>query len=304
MEDREVLRHNSLFLPNHKKAWMFSILVMIKGIDLYDALRALVDQIPEGMVSTPHKLAVALGDPVATRSISDMMEREEFNDSRSKVTASPPEGFDVFVGFDSEKPLERLARIQQEMAKRVKQEDYFTEIDRFAGVDAAYRGDEADATCVVMDRELGVVDMVSASMRVRFPYIPGYLMFREAPVIKAAARRSSGFDVLFVNGHGVAHPRRCGLASCVGLDLDIPTIGVARRRLVGEVDEKRDDLSLLIHEDKVVGAEVEAGGSKVYVSVGHKISLETCINIVQMLTAEGRFPEPLRRAHMEASTEK
>ena len=125
-------------------------------------------------------------------------------------------------------------------------------------------------------------------------------MFREAHAVEEAAGVVSGFDVLFVNGHGVAHPRGCGLASCVGLELDVPTIGVARRRLVGYVGEKLGGWAPLILDDEVAGAEIDAGGSRVYVSVGHKISLETSIEMVQMMISNGRFPEPLRRAHLEA----
>lgn len=274
---------------------------MVKGIDLHDALRSLVDQIPDGMISTPHRLALALGDPVASRAVTEMMKGDEFRDKRSKVTTSPQEGAEVFDGFDSEEPLKGLAQIQREMADRVVQEDAFTEAALFAGVDAAYCVEVAHAACVVMDGRLRMIESASASVRIRFPYIPGYLMFREAPVVEAAAKRASCYDLLFVNGHGVAHPRGCGLASCVGLDLDIPTIGVARRILVGDVGDMRGGWAPLILDDEVVGAEVEAGVSRVYVSIGHKISLETSVKIVQNLTAGGRFPEPLRRAHMEAA---
>jgi deoxyribonuclease V len=271
--------------------------MMVKGIDLHDALHSLVDQIPEGMVSTPLDLAVALGDPIAARSVTEMIGKDEFKDSRHKVTSGSQEGRDVFTEFKSDEPLKVLAQIQHKMAERVIQEDCFDEINRFAGVDAAYRDDKAGAACVVMDSGLKIVDSASASAHVRFPYVSGYLMFREAPVIEAAARQASGYDVLFVNGHGVAHPRGCGLASCVGLDLDVPTIGVARRRLVGDVGDKRGGWAPLIFDDEVVGAEVEMDGSRVYVSVGHKMSLETSVKMVRRMTSDGRFPEPLRRAH-------
>ena len=274
--------------------------MMVKSIDLHEALHSLVDQIPEGMVSTPHNLAVALGDPIAARSVTEMMGKDEFKDLRHKVTTGSQEGPDVFTGFESDEPLKVLAQIQREMVERVIQEDCFAEINQFAGVDAAYRDDKACAACVVMDSGLKIVDSASASAHVRFPYVSGYLMFREAPVIEAAARQASGYDVLFVNGHGVAHPRGCGLASCVGLDLDIPTIGVARRRLVGDVGDRRGVWAPLIFDDEVVGAEVETDGSRVYVSVGHKISLETSVKMVRRMTSDGRFPEPLRRAHISA----
>jgi deoxyribonuclease V len=271
------------------------------SVDLYQDLLGLLEQVPEGMVTTPHELAVALGDPVAVTAVAWALKREDFKKFSKTVTILGSDA-PVFSDFVSDGLLKRLAGLQREMAKRVIREDDFTEAMRLAGADAAYRGDEACATCVVMDGDLGLLETASASEPVRFPYIPGYLMFREAPVIEAAARLVSGFDLLFVNGHGVAHPRGCGLASCVGLTLDAPTIGVAERPLVGNVGERRGRWAPLTYDGEVVGAEVDGGGSRVCVSVGHRISLETSVEMVLKTVSGGRFPEPLRRAHMEAST--
>jgi deoxyribonuclease V len=271
------------------------------SVDLYQDLLRLLEQVPEDMVTTPHELAVALGDPVAVNAVVWALKRENFRRS-SKTVTTPGSDAPVFSGFVSDEPLKRLAGLQREMAGRVIREDDFEEAERLAGADASYRGDEACAACVVMDDDLGLLETASASELVRFPYIPGYLMFREAPVIEAAARLVSGFDLLFVNGHGVAHPRGCGLASCVGLALDAPTIGVAGRPLVGDVGERRGRWAPLTYNNEVVGAEVEVGGSRVCVSVGHRISLETSVEMVLKTVSGGRFPEPLRRAHVEAST--
>lgn len=271
------------------------------SVDLYQILLGLLEQVPEGMVTTPHELAVALGDPVAVNAVAWALKREDFR-RFSKIVTTPGSEAPVFYDFVSDEPLKRLAGLQREMASRVMREDDFKEAERLAGADAAYRGDEAYAACVVMDEDLGLLETASASELVRFPYIPGYLMFREAPVIEAAARLVSGFDLLFVNGHGVAHPRGCGLASCVGLALDAPTIGVAGRPLVGDVGERRGRWAPLTYNGEVVGAEVDVGGSRVCVSVGHRVSLETSVEMVLKMVSGGRFPEPLRRAHVEAST--
>jgi deoxyribonuclease V len=273
---------------------------MVHGVNLSQALLELIEQIPEGGVSTPNALAVALGDPVAARAVIEIMKRYEFRDVADRVVIDPPTEAELFTDFTSDEPLRQLAEIQRGMAARISMRDDFSEAERFAGVDATYRDDEAFAACVVTDKEKKTLEYASTHARVGFPYIPGYLMFREAHAVEEAARFVSGFDVLFVNGHGVAHPRGCGLASCVGLDLDVPTIGVARRRLVGDVGEKRGEWAPLMLENEVVGAEIDAGGSVVYVSVGHKVSLDTSIKIVKMMTSDGRFPEPLRRAHIEA----
>jgi len=104
-----------------------------------------------------------------------------------------------------------------------------------------------------------------------------------------------------VNGHGVAHPRGCGLASCVGLELDMPTIGVAGRWLVGDFGAEKDGWTPIMLEEKVVSARISRQGrSPIFVSTGHRISLETSIEIVRKMTLEGRLPEPLRLAHQEA----
>ena len=270
-------------------------------IDLYQALLDLIDQIPEGTVSTPLNLADALGDRRAVRAVSEALQREEFRDAALKVVKRPVSVGDVFRDFWSDRPLRRLRELQEKMSKQVVQEDKLGAAELVAGVDAAYRGDEAYAVCVVLDSQLEVVDSASVSVSVRFPYIPGYLSFREAPAIEAAARHVSGFDVLLVNGHGIAHPRGCGLASHIGLDLGVAAIGVARRRLVGRVGAKADGWAPLLYKGSVVGAVLTMDGrSPVYVSIGHNISLQTSVRIVQRMTRDGRLPEPLRMAHRAA----
>jgi len=274
---------------------------MVARIDLYRALRDLVGQIPEGMVSTPLELADALGDRHAARAVSEALLREELRDAAGKVVEEPVPGAEVFRGFSSDRPLKRLAELQRKLSKRVVQVDEPGAPELVAGVDAAYCGDEAYAVCVVLDRRLQVVESASATATVLFPYIPGYLSFREAPAIEAAAGLVTGFDVLLVNGHGVAHPRGCGLATHVGLGLDVPTIGVAKRRLVGTVGVAVDDWAPILHKGGVVGAMLTMKGrDPVYVSVGHKISLETSVGIVRRTMAGGRLPEPLERAHRAA----
>ena len=270
-------------------------------IDFYRVLRELIDQIPEDMVSTPLDLARALGDGRASRAVSEALQREEMRSAAEKVVAKPAPDVDVFREFKSDRPLRCLAELQKAMSKRVMQEDILGAVELVGGVDVAYRGDEAYSVCVVLDGRLRVVESASVSVGVRFPYIPGYLSFREAPAVEAAVGRVSGFDVLLVNGHGVAHPRGCGLATHVGLDLGLATIGVARRQLVGRVGETVDSYAPLLYKGGVVGARLTVDGrSPVYVSIGHNISLETSVKIVRRTTTGGRLPEPLRMAHKAA----
>jgi len=269
-------------------------------IDLYQTLRDLIDQIPAGMVSTPLDLARALGDVRASRAILEAIERGELRDAAGRIVSEPSSGVEVFRDFRTERPLNRLAELQREMSRRVVSEDRFTSTERIAGVDASYRGDTAYAACVVMDSGLRVIESASVAVGTRFPYIPGYLSFREAPAVETAANRVE-FDVLLVNGHGIAHPRGCGLASHVGLDLGIATIGVAKRRLVGRLGVAVGDWAPLRYRERVVGARFKEGAhAPIYISVGHNISLKTSVEIVRKTMAGGRLPEPLRRAHQVA----
>lgn len=274
---------------------------MTPVVDLYEALKALLYQVPEGMATTSLELARALGDRYAASAVTEMLGDQELVQQAHKVVYGPHLDASPFRDFTTDEPLRRLREKQKRMAEKIVTEDSFDDLELYAGTDASYRGDEACAACVVVDGDLDVRETSFEVARVRFPYIPGYLMFREAPVIVRAAEKTSGFDVLIVNGHGVAHPRGCGLASCVGVELDAPVIGVARRRFVGELGDEREGWTPLTFEERVVGARIQREGRPpVYVSPGHRISLETCVEIVQRLTRKGRFPEPLGLAHHEA----
>lgn len=253
------------------------------------------------MSTTARDLAHALGDPRAARAVMDSIESSGFQFAVGSVLDGSDAKLTVFRDFKSDKPLKKLADIQKRIAKRVVREDAFSLAEVIAGADAAYDGNNAYAYCFVLDRSNNVVDSGSAVVEVGFPYIPGYLAFREAPAIEAAVRRVVDFDVLMVNGHGVAHPRGCGLASHVGLDLDAPTIGIASRRLVGVVGSKSDGWEPLVYRGQVVGGKVGfERGPSIYVSIGHRISLETSIRIVQATRARGRLPEPILLAHAAA----
>jgi len=266
--------------------------------DLYQHLHRLLNQIPRGMVSTNRDLAEALGDVRASAAVAEALKRDEFHFASDKVVEGTTTGRKYFSGFVSEHPLRSLLDIQRERSSEIVVEDRFDSAELIAGVDAAYRDDEAFASCLVLDRELNVTEEASTRLRVRFPYIPGYLSFREAPAVEAVVKRLRRFDVLMVNGHGIAHPRGCGLASQVGLDLAIATIGVATRILVGTVGIAKDGWAPLHYGGRVVGAKIEEDRrAPIYVSVGNKISLKTSVDLARAMRLGGRLPEPLRLAH-------
>lgn len=176
-----------------------------------------------------------------------------------------------------------------------------------AGADVAFerpRGATRAWAAIVCVRLPGLetVEEASASTEVEFPYVPGLLSFREMPVLAAAWRRlRTRPDVLLLDAHGVAHPRRAGLACHAGLVFDVPAIGCAKSILVGTHDRlgrRRGSWVPLVDRGEVVGSvlRTRTGVKPVYVSVGHRVDLETAREIVLRVATRYRLPEPTRRA--------
>ena len=199
-------------------------------------------------------------------------------------------------------------QIQNELCHQIVQIDQFNEIRTVAGVDIGIRNDIATASVVVLNfPNLQVIDGIVAESRINFPYIPGYLSFREIPpLLVAFARLHTEPDLVIVDGQGIAHPRRFGLASHLGLILDKPTIGCAKSRLCGhytEPDKEKGSWSYLLDNDDVIGITLRTRTdvSIVYVSVGHLISLETAREITLACCPKYRLPETTRLAHQAAT---
>lgn len=203
--------------------------------------------------------------------------------------------------------LEELKQIQLKVAQLVKRENDFSKIERIAGCDISFsRSDKAYAACVVLDyRTLEVLEEKIAPVKLTFPYIPTFLAFRELEgLLKVLTGREA--DVYMVGAQGLAHPRRAGLACHLGVVIDRPTLGVAKSKLVGEGKIPADKAGAwepLIDGDEVVGAIVRTlkGEKPVYVSIGHKISLESAIKITLETCRGGRLPEPIMLAHERAT---
>ena len=197
--------------------------------------------------------------------------------------------------------------LQKEVAAAVERRDRIGEVRTIGGVDVAYgrRGQTADAlaAAVLFDAvTLEVLDRATVQTAIDFPYVPGLLTFREAPAAIAAieALRIRP-DLLMCDGQGLAHPRRCGFASHLGLALDLPSIGAAKSRLTGSHDEpggERGDWMPLLDGDEVIGACVRTrtGARPIYVSIGHRVTLQTAIRFVLRCTTRYRLPEPTRLA--------
>lgn len=202
------------------------------------------------------------------------------------------------------------AAIQERLRDVVVAADDFSPVRSVAGVDVGYVEDGHLAQAAVVRLNfpgLQLQEFATARRPLTFPYVPGLLSFREIPVIMDALNRLElRPDLLLCDGQGQAHPRRFGLACHLGLLADLPTIGVAKTRLVGEhepVPEGRGSWRPLCYEGKLVGAvlRTRSGVKPVYVSVGHRISLTTAVEYVLACAPKYRLPETIRWAHRLAS---
>lgn len=200
---------------------------------------------------------------------------------------------------------EEAVQLQQELARQVIAEDGLADIQYVAGVDVAYskHSDKLIAAVVILDaKSLKVAESVVVEDHVQFPYIPGLFSFRELPpVIQAFQQIKTPPQLIVCDGQGLAHPRRFGLASHLGLLLDMPTIGCGKTRLLGEFEKPGADrgaMSPLIDHGEVIGSvlRTQDGIKPIFVSVGHKISLATACDWILKLAPRYRLPETTRQA--------
>ncbi|MCS6845654.1 MAG: deoxyribonuclease V [Caldilineales bacterium] len=189
--------------------------------------------------------------------------------------------------------------------------DDFGPIHTVAGLDVAWEptGQTGWAAAAVLRlSDLSLVEVAVAPAPAAFPYVPGLLALRELPAMRAALERlQQPPDLLLCDGHGYAHPRRFGLACHLGVATGLPTIGVAKSRLVGEhgpLGEERGAWQPLRDGGEVIGAAVrtQAGVKPVYVSTGHRVGLTSCVELVLRCAPRYRLPEPLRQAHQAATS--
>ncbi len=188
--------------------------------------------------------------------------------------------------------------LQRDLSTRIKRIDDPDFEPRFlCGMDVAYDGDTAFAAAAVWDAaNKKIVETATTVNSVLTRYIPGFLGFREGPpLVGVAEKLQVRPDVFLIDGQGVTHPRKFGLACHVGLALDKPTIGVAKSRLYGRSDQGK----ILDPEGEMIGRILTAGNRKFYVSVGHRISLQTASDLVEKSIVNGH-PSPLRQAHLES----
>jgi len=196
-------------------------------------------------------------------------------------------------------------RLQEKLRERVVTEDRFGEIHYVAGADLAFDPETAMAFAgVIVYRfpELQEVERRMARRKLRFPYVPGLLSFRESPILLAAfARLKTEPDVILIDGHGRAHPRRFGIACHIGVLFDKPTIGCAKSLLVGKHEEPAavaGATTPLLLDGECVGMVLRTRShvKPIYVTVGHRVSLECAVRVVRQCLDGFRIPKPTREA--------
>lgn len=203
-------------------------------------------------------------------------------------------------------PREAIA-VQQQLRHEVRLRPLRRRVRTIAGADISFNkfSDVIYAAVVVLSLDdLQIIDSAGVRATVKFPYIPGLLSFREAPaLLEAWAGLKVKPDVLMLDGQGIAHPRRFGIACHIGLLLDLPTIGCAKSLLVGRYEEPALEAgcqSPLVDRGEVIGRvlRTKTKVAPVYVSPGHLIDLDSAVDLVMRSVSKYRQPEPTRQAHL------
>jgi len=281
--------------------------------DVYEEIYSLVRQIPEGMVSTYKRVAVALGDPVAARGVAEALSInprpievpchrvvhedlriggfrfgiEEKKNLLGKEGVSVENGVvraEIFDDFRSSMVLKRMQARQMEMSRNVDLSD--GDFDLIGGFDVSYCDRFAKGALCVMNRRLEVIELRTEYALSSMPYIPTYLGFRELPLFEKLSEGLEGV-LYFIDGNGIMHPRLCGSACMMGLSANSPAVGVAKSRLLGTVEG-----DAVVYEGRQVGWKK----GSLFISPGNRVTLDSALRIVGSVSEHGA-PEPLRIAH-------
>ena len=309
--------------------------------DLGESLAALLRQIPRGRVTTYGRLAEALGSRSAARWVGEYLvdhlhggdcpchrvvrstgEPGRFigDDDGEKVRRLEAESIPLERGrvdladygieadeLESSRPLERLIEAQHEIARSVKLRPFSATPALVAGVDVSYPASGgAVAAYVLVETETGrLVWSETLERSITFPYVSGFLTFRELPLLlelfdraQSAGRRA---ELVFVDGNGILHPRRAGIAACFGVLTGIPTIGIGKKLLLGSVDLKRVTPAapqFVVADEYRLGAAMKAKSTSrpIFVSPGHLVDLEDALRMTRLLLHGHRLPEPVFHA--------
>ncbi|MGA2916013.1 MAG: deoxyribonuclease V [Sedimentisphaerales bacterium] len=200
----------------------------------------------------------------------------------------------------------QAVELQKSLAGRLQVRPFTKKLKTIGGLDCAFTDDKKNIIACVIVMSAKTFEIIETSYTVQpvnFPYIPGLLSFREAPACLAAIEKlKTTPDCFIVDGQGIAHPRRLGIASHLGLFLDVPTMGCAKSRLIGDFTPpsfRKGSTSLLLDKGEIIGSVVRTRNNvkPVFVSVGNKCRLVDAIRIVLDCCVKYRLPEPSRLAH-------
>lgn len=195
--------------------------------------------------------------------------------------------------------LEQLAKEQEELAKVVRRyDDPSPSYPIVVGVDVAYSDDLAAGAAIALNAS--TKELVASTTLVRdivSDYIPGFFQLREGPILIELLQNLKTPGIVLVDANGILHPRRFGLASYLGVKMNVPTIGVAKKLLLGTIGTRTGCTADILHDGEIIGRTLWLKESKpLYVSIGHRISLNTAVTVVSNSSVDG-YPDPLRRAH-------
>jgi deoxyribonuclease V len=306
--------------------------IELEDHDLASLVYRATSQIPRGMVSTYGAIARALGDIKAARAVGMILSenptpivvpchRIVYNNGEvgwysgkgcgreRKESLLREEGVDIeegkvvdlpdrlFRDFKIEPLLTEMRLRQEELRPRLIADDDFPEPNKIIGLDIAYQGDMGFGVKVIQDAATGqIIGSGLQERKVLFPYVPTYLTYRELPILARLVDQGRQDAIHLVDGQGRLHPRGFGIACHLGVCLDIPTIGVAKSLLVGKVEENGKEESPITLGEEVVGVRLSLPKNRpLYISVGHRVSLETAVEIVRKAT-EDKGRDPLKIA--------
>ncbi|MBL8851828.1 MAG: endonuclease V [Planctomycetaceae bacterium] len=307
-------------------------------VNLPAELWRLIAQVPRGCVTTYGALADALGDRVAARWVGELL-MDHAHDvdcpchrvvrrngepglyiaggAAAKLSRLASEGIPIehgraslerhFAGFQSAAPLRGLKEFQQQVPARLDLRCFDGTVRRIAALDMAYvSSSTAVAVGVIADAtSLETMSTLTITSPVMFPYISGYLAFRELPALlslwKQMQSAAPAADVVLIDGNGSLHPRRAGIAACFGLLTDVPTIGIGKSLLCGRVDVaglRVGDTRPVIDRDELIGLAVKSADRSrpIFVSAGNYVDIPQAAQLVQRMFAGHRLPEPLHQA--------
>ncbi|MGM0404745.1 MAG: endonuclease V [Thermoplasmatota archaeon] len=298
----------------------------------------IVKQIPEGRVTTYGVLAEALGDKIASRAVGKMLnenptpiivpchrvvmstgkiggfgmgvekKKELLKDEGIIVKEGRIKSFDkmLFTDFEAKPVLKELREEQNKAKEKIEIVDQVENPEIVGGVDVSYGEKKAYGSLSIWN-ERDEIDNVIVDAEISFPYIPTYLAYRELPVLKKLIETSDITpDAVLVDGNGVLHPRGLGLASHLGVEMDISTIGVAKSQLTGKVNGSVSHgypVKKIMDKRKMVGyAYLSSSRAKnpIYISPGNKVSFETSLDVVRN-HCDYKIPNPIRNAHISAN---